>query len=192
MTALPAVLSYSKKISKRTQIAYKSDWATKVTNAIPKFTYENRKLIGIVSLAVFVFSIFTVVNIRVDSNVVRYFKQDSWVSKDMQYFDETFKGIANIEYILDSGAENGAKNPIFLKKVEKFENYLEGLSESEKATTLLDFLKQIRQAFTGDEEEYYLLPENSDMSAQLLLMYENTGPEEDLSDLKEDFDRSVC
>ena len=138
-------------------------------------------------MAVFVFSIFTVVNIRVDSNIVRYFKQDSWVSKDMQYFDETFKGIANIEYILDSGAENGAKNPIFLKKVEKFENYLEGLSESEKATTLLDFLKQIRQAFTGDEEEYYLLPENSDMSAQLLLMYENTGPEEDLSDLK-DFD----
>ena len=104
-----------------------------------------------------------------------------------KYFDETFKGIANIEYILDSGFEGGAKDPIFLQKVEIFEAYLEELKESEKATTLLDFLKQIRQAFTGDDEQYYLLPENSDMSAQLLLMYENTGPEEDLSDLK-DFD----
>ena len=187
MTALPAALSYSKKISKRTQRAYQSDWATKVTNFIPQFTYQNRKAIGVISLMVFVFSMITVANIRVDSNVVRYFKQDSWVSKDMKYFDETFKGIANIEYILDSGSEGGAKDPIFLQKVEIFEAYLEELKESEKATTLLDFLKQIRQAFTGDDEQYYLLPENSDMSAQLLLMYENTGPEEDLSDLK-DFD----
>ena len=187
MTALPAVLSYSKKISKRTQKAYQGDWATNVTNFIPEFTYKNRKTIGIISLFIFIFSMFTVANIRVDSNVVRYFKQDSWVSKDMQYFDDTFKGIANIEYILDSGIEGGAKDPVFLEKVEIFEAYLEELNESEKATTLLDFLKQIRQAFTDDNEQYYLLPENSDMSAQLLLMYENTGPEEDLSDLK-DFD----
>ena len=187
MTALPAVLSYSKKISKRTQKAYQNDWATKVTNFIPQFTYQNRKIIGGISLIVFIFSMVTVANIRVDSNVVRYFKQDSWVSKDMQYFDETFKGIANIEYILDSGSEGGAKDPVFLEKVEIFESYLEELKESEKATTLLDFLKQIRQAFSGDDEQYYLLPETSDMSAQLLLMYENTGPEEDLSDLK-DFD----
>ena len=47
MTALPAVLSFSKNISSRTKKAFKGDWATKVTNAIPKFTYENRKLIVI-------------------------------------------------------------------------------------------------------------------------------------------------
>ena len=84
MTALPAALSYSKKISKRTQKAYQNDWATKVTNFIPQFTYQNRKAIGVISLIVFVFSMITVANIRVDSNVVRYFKQDSWVSKDMK------------------------------------------------------------------------------------------------------------
>ncbi len=187
MTALPALLSFSKKISKRTERAYKSDWATKVTNGLPKFTYNNRKLIGIVSLIIFVFSLVTVANIRVDSNVVRYFKQNSWVAQDMKYFDETFKGIQNVEYILDSGSEQGAKEPAFLLKVEKFESYLEELKESEKTSTLLDFLKQIRKAFSGDNEEFYVLPDNPEMTAQLLFMYENSGPEEDLSDLK-DFD----
>ena len=187
MTALPTILSFSNKMSKRTEKAYKSDWATKITNAIPKFTYENRKTIGIISFLVLVFSIITVSNIRVDSNIVRYFKESSWISKDIMYFDKTFKGIANIEYILDSGSDGGAKEPKFLSKVEAFETYLEELRESEKATTLVDFLKQIRQAFTGDDENFYRLPENSNMTAQLLLMYENSGPEEDLSDLK-DFD----
>ena len=191
MTALPAALSFSTKVSKRTINAYQGDWATKVTNSIPKFTYNNRKTIGVLSLIIFIFSLVTVVNLRVDSNVVRYFKKDSWVAQDMEYFDRTFKGIANIEYILDSGTEGGAKDPEFLSKVEAFENYLEELKESEKATTLLDFFKQLRKAFAGDDEDYYLLPENPDMAAQLLLIYENSGPEEDLSDLKDFDDRFV-
>ncbi len=191
MTALPAVLSFSKNVSKRTIKAYNGDWATKVTNGIPRFTHKNRKIIGVLSLLIFVFSLITVANIRVDSNVVRYFKKDSWVAQDMEYFDQTFKGIANIEYILDSGYDGGAKDPAFLLKVEKFETYLEELEESEKSTTLLDFFKQIRQAFTGDDENYFILPENSDMAAQLLLMYENSGPDEDLSDLKDFNDRFV-
>ncbi len=187
MTALPAALSYSNKVSKLTMNAYRGDWATKITNYIPEFTYRNRKIIFIISSIVFILSIITVSNIKVDSNIVRYFKEDSWVTKDMKYFDETFKGIQNVEYILDSGIEGGAKDPKFLKKVEGFENYLEKLKESEKSTSLLDFLKQIRKAFTEDDDSFYILPDNSDMTAQLLFIYENSGPEEDLSDLK-DFD----
>ncbi len=187
MTALPAALSYSNKVSKLTMNAYRGDWATKITNNIPEFTYKNRKIIFVISIIVFILSIITVSNIRVDSNIVRYFKEDSWVTKDMKYFDDTFKGIQNVEYILDSGVEDGSKDPKFLKKVEDFENYLEKLKESEKSTSLLDFLKQIRKAFMGDDESFYILPDNSDMTAQLLFIYENSGPEEDLSDLK-DFD----
>ena len=48
MTALPAVLSFSKNVSKRTIKAYNGDWATKVTNGIPRFTHKNRKIIGVV------------------------------------------------------------------------------------------------------------------------------------------------
>ena len=191
MTALPSALSYSKRVSSLTIRAYRGDWATKITNAIPSFTYKYRKIIFMFSSIIFVLSIITVSNIKVDSNVVRYFKEDYWVTKDMKYFDETFKGIQNVEYILDSGIEGGAKNPEFLEKVEDFETYLENLQESEKSTTLLDFLKQIRKAFTENNEDYYILPDNSDMTAQLLFVYENSGPEEDLSDLKDFENRYV-
>ena len=54
MTALPAALSFSKKISKRTEQAYRNDWATKVTNAIPNFTFQHRKTIGFLSLLIFI------------------------------------------------------------------------------------------------------------------------------------------
>ena len=57
--------------------------------------------------------------------------------------------------------------------------------------TVPDFLKQIRQAFTGDDPKYYILPDSKEMTAQLLLLYENSGPDEDLSDLK-DFDEKKC
>jgi len=103
------------------------------------------------------------------------------------YLDKHFKGIANLEIIVDSGKEGGIKEPDFLDRVEELQNYLESLDKTGKPLSMIDFLKQINQSMHEDNRDYFVIPESRELTAQYLLLYENTGPEEDLTDFK-DFD----
>jgi len=188
MTSLPALLSFIPWMPKRTQTAFKNDLVGRVTQSIPAFTYRKRFPIVFVGAIALLFSLFFVSKITVDSNFITYFKKDSWITQDMHYFDEHFKGISNLEVMVDSGVEDGVKAPEFLRRVESLQDYLEGLPESGDTNSLLDFLKQIRQAVSEDNPDFFILPDSAQMTAQLLLLYENSGPDEDLSDLK-DFDQ---
>ena len=188
MTSLPALLSFIPWLPKRTKSAFKQDLVSRLTQAIPAFTYQYRLPIVLVGGVTLLFSLFFVSQIKVDSNFITYFKKDSWITQDMHYFDEHFKGISNLEVIVDSGREEGVKEPAYLRRVESLQDYLESLPVAGDTNSLLDFLKQIRQAVSDDNPDFFILPDSAQMTAQLLLLYENSGPDEDLSDLK-DFDQ---
>ncbi len=158
-----------------------------VTKKIPSFTFSQRKAFSLVSIGLVIFCIITVPKISVDSNIFNYFKSSSWIKQDMKYFDNIYKA-GGIELVIDSGKENGIKNPDFLSSVESLKLFLETLPEAGKPQSLISVLKQIRQALNDNDLNFYILPESSDMTAQLLLMYANSGPSDDLSD-RVDFDR---
>ena len=193
MTALPAALSFFSSLPRRTENAFKGDWLTRFTNGLPDFNYKYRKVITLLGLLLLMFSFYGVSQINVDTNIFKYFRSDLKVTDDMIYFDDRFKGMGSIEYLVSSrgqfSGEGLVKEPEFLKDVDKLEEFLEEKVETGRALTIPDFLKQIRQAFTEDNPEYYILPDTKEMTAQLLLLFENSGPEEDLSDLK-DFDET--
>jgi len=188
MTSLPALLSFIPWLPKRTKTAFKQDLVGRITQNIPSFTFNYRLPIVVIGGAALLFSLFFVSKIKVDSNFITYFKPDSWITQDMHYFDKHFKGISNLEVMVDSGIEEGIKAPEFLRRVESLQDYLESLPVAGNTNSLLDFLKQIRQAVSDDNPDFFILPDSAQMTAQLLLLYENSGPDEDLSDLK-DFDQ---
>lgn len=188
MTSLPALLSFIPWLPKKTQTAFKQDLVGRLTQGIPAFTFNYRLPIVLIGGAALLFSLFFVSKIKVDSNFITYFKQDSWITQDMHYFDKHFKGISNLEVMVDSGIEDGIKEPEFLRRIESLQDYLEHLPVAGNTNSLLDFLKQIRQAVSDDNPDFFILPDSAQMTAQLLLLYENSGPDEDLSDLK-DFDQ---
>ena len=193
MTALPAALSFFSSLPRRTENAFKRDWLTKFTNTLPDFNYKYRKVITALGFCLLIFSFYGVSQINVDTNIFKYFRSDLKVTDDMIYFDDKFKGMGSIEYLVSSkgkfSGEGLVKEPDFLRDVGVLEGFLENKKETGNALTVTDFLKQTRQAFMGDDPEYYILPDTKKMTAQLLLLFENSGPEEDLSDLK-DFDET--
>ena len=63
-----------------------------------------------------------------------------------------------------------------MKEVGELEKFLEDKPDVGKGLTVPDFLKQTRQAFSGDDPNYFILPDTKEMTAQLLLLYENSGP----------------
>jgi predicted RND superfamily exporter protein len=187
LTVLPATLSYVQKIPDSTNKILDAGIISKITRKVPDFTLRNKNSILITSLIIFIFSIWNIPNINIDSNYVTLFKKDSSTRLDIMYFDETYHGMMNLDIILDSGEAEGIKGPEFLYQLGELQNWLQQRETLGPINSLVDYLKEINQALHGDNPEFYRIPTSSEMTAQYLLMYESSGANEDLFDIR-DFD----
>ncbi len=187
LTALPAVLSYMKKVPGKTNEVLDTGIISKITRKVPDFTLRNRNRILVAGLIALIFSIWNIPNIKIDSNYVTIFKENSQTRLDIVYFDDVYRGMMNLDIILDSGETEGIKNPAFLKQLDEIEDWLLQREALGPVNSLVDYLKEINQALNGDNPEFYRIPESREMTAQYLLLYESSGADEDLSDIK-DFD----
>jgi len=93
----------------------------------------------------------------------------------------------NLDIILDSGEVDGIKNPDFLRAMDEIQSWLAARETLGPINSLNDYLKEINQALNGDDPAYFRLPVSKEMTAQFLLLYDSSGANEDLSDIK-DFD----
>ncbi len=187
LTLLPALLSYMKSIPTRTHDVLDGGLISRIAQMVPDFTLKYRNPILIAGLVVIVFSFWNIPNIRIDTNYVTLFKEDSATRHDIIYFDDTYRGMMNLDVILDSGEVEGIKNPAYLQQLDEIESWLTERPALGPVNSLVDYLKEINQSLNEDDPSFYRLPESREMSAQFLLLYDSSGANEDLSDIK-DFD----
>ena len=185
LTVLPAVLSFMKKIPANTNRVLDAGFISKLTQKVPGFTLRNRNRILLGGLATLLFSIWNIPNIVIDSNYVTLFKESSQTRQDIEYFDDVYRGMMNLDVILDSGEEEGIKDPEFLEQLDEIQSWLQQRETLGPINSIADYLKEINQALNGDDSKFYRLPSSREMTAQFLLLYESSGANEDLSDIKD-------
>ena len=187
MTLLPVLLSFTSPSPGKALGTVSGGLVTRLTSAIPGFTQNHRNGILVGGAACLLFAIYAIPKIQIDTNYVTQFKENSVVRQDILYLDRIFRGVLTLDVILDSGQVEGIKDPEFLRQVEEFQEWLESRESSGPVNSLVDYLKEINQALNGDNPDFYRLPESREMAAQFLLLYDSSGANEDLSDIK-DFD----
>lgn len=107
----------------------------------------------------------------------------------IEYFDKTvdfrnatdfssanLTGIYTIDYSLNAGESGGISEPEFLDRVEAFANWYETQPEVLHVNTLTDIMKRLNKNMHADEPEWYRLPDQRNLSAQYLLLYEMSLP----------------
>lgn len=189
MTLMPALLSFVKPFSAKTRRVVETGKVSKLTARLPAFTRNYRKPITLFGTGLLAVSLWLIPNIEVDSNFITYFKQDNPTRTDLNYFDRVYNGIQNIDLVIDSGEEGGIHDPELLQKVDQLQAWMEAQPETGAANSLVDFHKQINQALHYDDPDWFRLPDSREMAAQFLLLYDNTGPDEDLTDAKDFYER---
>lgn len=187
LSLLPAVLSYMNTIPSDTKNILDAGIISNITGIVPEFTLKNKYKLLALGLIVLVFSLWNIPNIKIDTNYVNLFKQQSPTRLDIIYFDDIYRGMMNLDIILDSGEIDGIKEPAFLKQLAEIENALAERDTLGPINSLVDYLQEINQSLNGDDPEYFRLPDSTEMTAQFLLLYDSSGANEDLSDIK-DFD----
>jgi len=107
---------------------------------------------------------------------VKYFDETIQFRLDTDYTTENLTGIYTIQYSLYSGESSGISNPAFLETVERFAQWFRQQPRVIHVNTITDTLKRLNKNLHGDDSEWYRVPEQRDLAAQYLLLYEMSLP----------------
>jgi len=81
-----------------------------------------------------------------------------------------------MEYSLDSNKEGGVSHPGYLLNVEKFKSWLMQQPEVLHVNAITDIMKRLNKNMHGDDPGWYRLPEQHNLEAQYLWLYEMSLP----------------
>lgn len=110
-------------------------------------------------------------DLAVNMDPVEQFPEDHPVAQAYRLVEEKMGFIGAIEIMIKSPDPEGAKDPAFLRQVEKLEDWLRDRPYVKSVLSVNAYLKKINQAFHGGKEEYYRLPPTSQHVAQELFFY---------------------
>ncbi len=107
------------------------------------------------------------------------------------FLRENFSGVETYEYSLDSGRKGGITDIEYLKQVDAFAEWYRAQPEFAHIFSIADIMKRLNKNLHGDDPDYYALPNDPELAAQYLLLYEFSLPVgRDLNNLI-DYDRKA-
>lgn len=162
---MPALLLLLKKpikgdITSERKVMFKGYGAFIVRN--------DKKIIGIAASIIVLIGL-GLAFVKVDSNTIRYFDEEVEIRKSSEFTMENLTGSMSYVLIVDSGKEDGIKDPEFLRTVEKFSlDYRAKFPKDVRhVSSLLDAIKRYNLILDNKEE----VPEDRNLVAQYLLLY---------------------
>lgn len=115
----------------------------------------------------------------VDSNFLLDFHPDTPIRQATEAVDNTMGGAGSLVYLFDTKQADGIKQPALLQQMDAFQQEAAmQLPFVKKTWSLPDIIKDIHQSFHNGNPEFYVIPDDAELIAQYLLVYEMSGGEE--------------
>jgi predicted RND superfamily exporter protein len=129
--------------------------------------------------------------LHVGFSFLEEFKAHTQFRQHTTYVQDVMGGMLNVVFIYDAGEADAVKRYQVLSHMDQLQRFSETSPIVKKTYSVVDILKDMNQSFHGDDPAFYRLPENDELIAQYLLMYEISGGQ-DLADyLSGDYRRST-
>ena len=85
-------------------------------------------------------------------------------------------GLYQSEHSIGSDSAHGISEPDYMSKIDEFADWYRAQPEVTHVNVISDTMKRVNKSMHGDEQEWYRLPEDRQMGAQYLLLYELSLP----------------
>ena len=113
---------------------------------------------------------------ELNDDFVKYFDKSIEFRQDTDLISEKLTGMYFIDYSIDSEAESGINHPDYLKQLESLEYWLQSQPEVLHVNAVSETFRRLNRNMHADEDSWYKLPEEKEMAAQYLLLYEMSLP----------------
>ena len=97
--------------------------------------------------------------------------------RSTDFVSKNFSGVETYEYSLKSGREGGVTDIGYLRRVDAFAEWYRAQPEVSHVFALTDIVKRLNKNLHGDDPKFYRLPDDPELAAQYLLLYEFSLPE---------------
>ncbi len=114
--------------------------------------------------------------LAINDKFVEYFAEGTEFRDDSNFISAHLPGINLMDYSVASGEEGGIAEPEYLERLEAFARWLEDQPEVVHVNSFTDIMKRLNKSMHGDDPEWYRLPDNRELAAQYLLLYEMSLP----------------
>ena len=116
-------------------------------------------------------------NNRVNSDPYLYFKKGLPLRDANDFITEKVGGSRGLEIVLRTGAEDGVKEPAFLKKVEEYQAWIDQQPGVTRTLSIVDILKATNRSLNGDDPSMYRLADSKELIGQELFLYTMSLPQ---------------
>lgn len=172
---VPAVLAIiAPKIKQKEIDTSEEQRQNKFAEQYARFIRRYDKRILIATTLLFVVMAYGLSFLRVDSNTIRYFRDDVVFKQTINFIEEHLTGPMAYEVVVDSKRKDGIKDPDFMKTVEEFsDEFTEKYPDVRHISSLVDVVKKFNDVMQGKKT----IPDDQNLIAQYLLLYSLSLPQ---------------
>ena len=141
------------------------------------FISRNDKKIVLISLGLAIFFSIGFYNVKINNNAIEYFQESHIVRQSIEFIKNNITGPMGYEIVVDSGSENGIKEPEFLANVDKFSKEFNAQFEDVLGvSSLADTIKEFNRLMHNQDDAFNIIPQTKDEIGQYLLLYNLSLP----------------
>lgn len=176
LTFIPALRSMlpapsEKEYRREKQVSF---W-DRLTGALYGLSVDHRKKVYLVSGMAIVILSLGGYWLKIENSQKSYFYGKIPARLEDDKINERMAGTNTLYTFVDTQKEDGIKNPEVLHAMEKMQEFFSKEAPIGKTVSIVDFIKRMNQSMNADKKEFYQIPDNSDLVAQYLLLYSNSG-----------------
>ena len=169
---LPSLLAIFPARVRQTEISIADSLMTRLGD----FVVSKKKILFRVTGILVVVFLFGINYIKLDDTWTTYFGHEFEIRSHSDFLEDHLTGLNVIEYSVPSGEEGGINNPEYLANLDKFANWYRDQDGVNHVNVISDTIKRLNKAMNGDDESFYRIPENRELAAQFMLLYELSVP----------------
>lgn len=147
-----------------------------VFDTISRFVIARARPILVVGALLAVSLIATLPRLEFNDQWVDYFDDRVAFRTDTDTALATMPGIYPMEFSIKARGPGGISDPEYLHNLARFAEWLRLQPEVEHVFSYTDIIKRLNKNMHGDDADYYRIPENRNLAAQYLLLYEMSLP----------------
>ncbi len=157
----------------------------KILNGVASIAITHSRKIIIIAAVIFIVAIIGVSQVSFKHNPLKWLPE-SWEARQAtELLDVEMKGTSMLEVVINTNKVNGLYEPRIMNTLDKLTTSIGQITQDDlfvgKIISVVDILKESNRALNQNNEDFYSVPQNKELIAQELLLFENSGSD-DLED----------
>ncbi|UTF50689.1 efflux RND transporter permease subunit [Desulfomicrobium sp. ZS1] len=116
--------------------------------------------------------------IRVETNLLEYFKPSSPLRQELSYIEPRLSGVGTVDISVKAGERDALRDPDKLAVIDRLQTFALTLPGVDRTMSFVDFLKDMNMSFHNEDPNFYVIPESRELVSQYLLLYDSDDMDE--------------